>query len=133
MTNMTSTEIDLTQWDKEMDSKTADFVKLYQQMLVASMIPNASIEIWWRLAEATFMVALNCTHDECCSPGDHGEVTIKTEEALSYAKKAIQMNAEHFMANLWVAYAAGKLALLAYDMSKRIEQVFFFNSNHIFV
>lgn len=118
---MTPSEIDLTQWDKEMDSKTADFEKLYQKMLTASKKPNASIEIWWRLAEATFMVALNCTHSECCTPGDHGEVTTKTEEALSYAKKAILMNSEHFMSNLWVAYSSGKLALLACDMSKRIE------------
>ncbi len=120
---MTSTEIDLSQWDKEMNSKTAEFEKLYQQMLAESKKPNAGIEIWWRLAEATFMVALNCTHNECCSPGDHGEVTIKTEEALGYAKKAIEIKADHFMANLWVAYAAGKLALLACDMSKRVEYV----------
>lgn len=118
---MESTEIDLQQWDSEINSKTADFEKLYQQMLSASKQPNADIEIFWRLSKAAFMMALNCTHKECASPGDHGEVTTKTEEALNYAKKAVQEKADHFMANLWLSYASGKLALLETDMSKRIE------------
>lgn len=121
MSKTKTTEIDLQQWDTEISSKTADFEKLYQEMLTASTQPNANIEIWWRLSQVTFMTALNCTHKECCSPDDHGEVTAKTEKALDYAKKAIQVKADHFMANLWMAYSCGKLALLACDMPKRIE------------
>lgn len=121
MANAKTTEFNLQNWDAEINSKTADFEKLYKELLTASKEPNANVEIWWRLSQVTFMVALNCTHKECCSPGDHGEVTTKTEEAFNYAKKAVQMNPDHFNANLWMAYSSGKLALLASDMVNRIE------------
>lgn len=102
---MAQSKIDFQAWDGEMAGKTADYEKLYQQMLQASKEPSTeSVEIWWRLAFVTYQITLNYV--------DFDAIKAKTHEALQHADKALALDGKHFQANVWMATVAGKLALL---------------------
>lgn len=114
-----STSLDLAAWDRELDGKDANVESLYQTMLKASkQMQVESAEIWWRLARVTFMITFNFMYG---SSAYHSTIKEKTEQAATYAGKAILLKPNHFEANLWMAKCAGKVALIELDADKQIQ------------
>ena len=114
-----SSSFNFAAWDKELDSPGADIEKLYQQILKESKeMKEESVEIWWRLARATFMVTFNYIYE---GPGYHDAIKAKTNEACTYAGKAILLEPNHFEANMWMAKCAGKVAILELDKAKQAQ------------
>ena len=119
MATSASSSIDLADWDQKMDSPNADIEKLYQQMFkVSNEMKEESVEIWWRMSRAAFMLTFNYIYE---SSGYHDAVKTKSMEACTYAGKAILIAPNHFEANLWMAKSAGRVALLELTTAKQTQ------------
>ena len=121
--NSASAPLDLAAWDAEIKSKSADFEKLYQTMMkaqseLAVATDGKALEIWWRLAKATFMVTYNFIYE---GEGYYEAIKNKADEASRYASKAIAIQANHFEANIWLAKSAAKVSQLELDAVKQIQ------------
>ena len=101
---MAKSSIDLNAWDAELAGKSPNYEKLYNQMLQASKESPGDVEIWSRLAQITYMVSLNLTEET--------SIKSKTLEGFQKAEKALNLDMNNFRANLWMAFIAGKLALI---------------------
>ena len=112
-TTIMAQPIDFQAWDREAASKPADYDNLYQMMMTISKESTESVEIWWRMAFITYQTSMNNLKEEVLKS--------KTQEALQYAERALRLDSEHFNANLWLASAAGKLALLEDNMETKIK------------
>ena len=116
---MAQTSFDFQAWDCEMVGKTPDYEKLYQQILqVLKESPTENIEFLWRLAYVTYQVSLNYVDEDL--------IKAKTQESLQHSEKALKLDDKHFQTNLWLAVAAGKLALIESDMQAKSKLVFNF-------
>ena len=115
--------MDFQAWDREALSKTSDFEGLYQRMLRISKESPENVEIWWRMSFITYQTSLNYLDDDT--------IAAKTREALQYAEKAKQLDCNHFYANLWLASASGKLALMETGMETRIKYDCYKNSVNV--
>ena len=102
--NMAKSSIDLNAWDAELAGKSPNYEKLYNQMLQASKESPDNVEIWSRLAQITYMVSLDLA--------DETSIKSKTLEGFQKAEKALSLDMNNFRANLWMAFIAGKLALI---------------------
>ena len=117
--------IDLKAWDIEIARSNSDLNKLYNEMLNASKQQTGAdnVEILWRLAKVTYMISMNML--------DTKEIKEKTLEAMQYGEKAVNKDAGNYKANLWLASAAGKMALLEDNLQQKIRYkiiaVFFCN------
>lgn len=122
----TGSSLDLAAWDAEIDGKSPDFEKLYQSMLKASKELNPAaqdskaLNIWWRLAKATFGVTYNFIYE---GEGYYDAIKKKALEAWGYASKAVAIQANHFEANVWLAKSAGKVTQLELDAVKHVQYV----------
>ena len=115
--------LDLAAWDAEAKSKSADYEKLYQSMMKAQKeltvtTDDKALEIWWRLAKATFMLTYNYIYE---GAGYYEAIKNKADEASRYASKAVAIQADHFEANIWLAKSAAKVSQLELDAIKQIQ------------
>jgi len=104
-----SSPINFTEWDRQLNQKGADYGKLSAQMHQAAEKDDGAnnVEILWRLAKVCFLHSLTTTSE--------GVITTRTLESYQYADKAVRISPQHFQANLWLANATGKIALIEED------------------
>lgn len=110
---MANPSVDLKAWDAAMSAKKPDAVQLCQQIQAAEEATPGNVELLWRVAFATYQVSLDST--------DEASIKMKTNEAFAACEKALALDANHFQSNLWMAVAAGKLALLGSNLQARVK------------
>lgn len=95
-------------FDRVMATRNPDFLFISHQMsAIAHTMVSADSELLWRLSQATFGITFNMDWFR-----DQAGIKTKTQEAKTFAERAIKANPESFGAHLWMAKCIGQIILV---------------------